>query len=91
MNRRDFLTLRAEKNPPVLELSCERLYMRYIDAGTGQDRTALLDRISRQLDRVNEVRVTDSVWLTDDTLRLEIERVLNPFRARGGCVRIDCN
>jgi hypothetical protein len=32
MNRRDFLLFRAEGRLAVVELSCERLYMRYVDA-----------------------------------------------------------
>lgn len=32
MNRRDFLLLRTEGKKQVLELSCERFYMRFVDA-----------------------------------------------------------
>lgn len=32
MNRRDFLRLRVRGGERVLELSCERLYVRYVDA-----------------------------------------------------------
>jgi hypothetical protein len=32
MNRRDFLFFRTEQQRRVVELSCERLYMRYLDA-----------------------------------------------------------
>ena len=32
MNRRDFLRLKARGKERVAELSCERLYMRYLDA-----------------------------------------------------------
>ena len=32
MNRRDFLLLRTQGSDRVLELSCERLYMQYVDA-----------------------------------------------------------
>ncbi|MBI3494005.1 MAG: hypothetical protein HY047_19830 [Acidobacteria bacterium] len=32
MNRRDFLLLRIEQRRRVAELSCERLYMRYMDS-----------------------------------------------------------
>jgi hypothetical protein len=34
MNRRDFLRLRARGGERVLELSCEQLYMRYVESGT---------------------------------------------------------
>jgi hypothetical protein len=32
MNRRDFLLFRTEGRTKTVELSCERLYMRYVDA-----------------------------------------------------------
>lgn len=32
MNRRDFLLFRTEAQRRLVELSCERLYMRYLDA-----------------------------------------------------------
>lgn len=32
MNRRDFLLFRIEGRTKTVELSCERLYMRYVDA-----------------------------------------------------------
>ncbi len=35
MNRRDFLLLKTRGQERVLELSCERLYMRYTDAKSG--------------------------------------------------------
>ena len=37
MNRRDFLTLRTDPGGRTLELSGERLYMRCLDAGVGDD------------------------------------------------------
>ena len=38
MNRRDFLTLRTEGGKRIVDLSCERLYMRYVDARSGVGR-----------------------------------------------------
>jgi hypothetical protein len=32
MNRRDFLLFRTEHQTRIVELSCERLYMRYLDS-----------------------------------------------------------
>ena len=40
MNRRDFLTLRTKGQRRIVELSCERLYMRYADARSGVGRWA---------------------------------------------------
>lgn len=38
MNRRDFLLLRTKGKKRIAELSCERLYMRYLDAQTSVTR-----------------------------------------------------
>lgn len=38
VNRRDFLRLSARGSQHVLELSCERLYMQYVDAESAQGR-----------------------------------------------------
>ncbi len=38
MNRRDFLRLRTKGKKRIAELSCERLYMRYVDAQTSVTR-----------------------------------------------------
>ncbi len=35
MNRRDFLSLSTKDSKRIVELSCERLYMRYVDARAG--------------------------------------------------------
>ncbi len=40
MNRRDFLTLSTSGGERILELSCERLYMRYVDARSGVGRSS---------------------------------------------------
>ena len=47
MNRRDFLSLSTRDSKRILDLSCERLYMRYVDASAGIGRPAE----SRALDR----------------------------------------
>ena len=38
INRREFLTLTTRGSKRILELSCERLYMRYVDARSGVGR-----------------------------------------------------
>jgi hypothetical protein len=40
VNRRDFLMFRRQREIRVLDLSCERLYMAYLDAKTGAARMA---------------------------------------------------
>jgi len=40
MNRRDFLLFRTRKKERMVELSCERLYMQYLDATAGAARAS---------------------------------------------------
>ena len=39
MNRRDFLTLSTDGRKRIVELSCEHLYMRYVDARSALGRS----------------------------------------------------
>jgi hypothetical protein len=94
MNRRDFLLLRpgGAKRPAVL--SCEQLYMRFVDArsdgrtdGAPDGATeALFDALARDLDAVRVVRLTETSWMSCEELRRPLERVLEGFRAGGGRV-----
>ena len=84
MNRRDFLSLRTGE--PAL-LSCERLYMRYVDARNDGTIRELFDRLAGDLRGVTVVRLTDTSWLAADGLQTQLDVVLEAFRARGG--RID--
>src|SRR2546423_12025166 len=84
MNRRDFLLLRAEGRSTVL--SCERLYMRFLDSQLDGTTSALFENLARDLRRVNAVRLVDPSWLSRDELRAELELVLDAFQRRGGRV-----
>jgi len=84
MNRRDFLSLRTGE--PAL-LSCERLYMRYLDARSDGTIRELFDRLAGDLRGVTVVRLTDTSWLSRADLKAQLDAVLDAFRANGG--RID--
>jgi hypothetical protein len=84
MNRRDFLALRTGQ-PAVL--SCERLYMRYLDSQIDGTTTQLFDRLAGDLRGVSTVRLTETSWLARVDLKAQLEAVLDGFRAGGG--RID--
>ena len=81
MQRRDFLLLRTGQ-PAVL--SCERLFMRYVDAQMNGTRARLFESLARDLDGVTAVRLTDTSWLSRDDLRQELDAVLCAFSERGG-------
>jgi hypothetical protein len=84
VNRRDFLLLRAEGRTTVL--SCEALFMRFVDAQNSGTLDQLFANLGRDLDQVTSVRLVDRAWLSRDDLRGRVEAVLDRFRARGGRV-----
>ena len=84
MNRRDFLALRADQ---AAVLSCERLYMRYLDAQMDGTALQLFDHLAGDLRDVRAVRLTETTWLSRADLKAQLDPVLDDFKARGG--RID--
>jgi hypothetical protein len=85
VNRRDFLLLRIARDE-VAELSCERLFMRFIDAQSDGDPKRLFDVLADDLKRTRAVRLTDVGWLAREDLRALLEEVLAAFAASGGTV-----
>jgi hypothetical protein len=83
VNRRDFLLLRVAGRGAV-ELSCERLLMKYVDAQLNGTTAELFARLERELDRAGSVKLVDPEWLARDDFRAELARVLDVFRANGG-------
>lgn len=66
------------------ELSCERLFMRYVDSRMDDTTTQLFERLEDELRGVSALRLTDSSWLADADLRARVSPVLDAFAARGG-------
>ena len=85
INRRDFLLLRIARDE-VAELSCERLFMRFVDGLAEGNTTRLFDALADDLRRTRTVRLTDVSWLAREDLRLPLEEALGAFRASGGRV-----
>ena len=81
MNRRDFLTLRSG-GPAVL--SCERLFMRYLDSQIDGTTARLFETLSVDLQDVAAVRLTDTAWLAREDLKQQLETILEGFKAGGG-------
>jgi hypothetical protein len=82
MNRRDFLLLRAEGRATVL--SCEALFMRFLDAQNDGTTDQLFANLTRDLDQVTSVKLVDRSWLSRDDLRARVDDVLGAFQRRGG-------
>jgi hypothetical protein len=85
VERRDFLFLRAGQ-PAVL--SCEPLFMRFLDSQMDSTTTQLFENLAADLRKVTAVRLTDTTWLARAELKTQLETVLDAFRAAGGTVTI---
>jgi hypothetical protein len=87
MNRRDFFRMR---NPAedIMELSCEELYMRYLDAQLDGTQEQLLGRTRDTMLRSKKIRLQDVSWLNRGELMQEFEPLLEEFKAGGG--QIEC-
>jgi hypothetical protein len=81
MNRRDFLALRAGQ-PAVL--SCERLYMRFLDSQADDTTSQLFEQLAADLRRTPIVHLTETAWLSRAELRSRLDGVLAAFEAAGG-------
>jgi hypothetical protein len=89
MNRRDFLSFGARETS-TLEISCERLYMRYLDAlGEGEPAVErFLEETERELASARRLRLREAFWLQSEALRKAIEPLLARYRAGGGAVEM---
>ena len=81
VERRDFLLLRAGQ-PAVL--SCEPLFMRFLDSQMDGTTAQLFDNLAADLRQVDAVRLTETTWLAREDLKQQLDVVLNAFIARGG-------
>jgi hypothetical protein len=87
MKRRDVLLLRAgraRKDHDAAELSCEQLYMRYVDAEADGTTARLFEVLAQDLRKARVVRVTDRSWLAREDLKAKVDEILAAFVAQGG-------
>ena len=87
VTRRDFLFLKAGAAAQPATLSCETLYMRFLDSQLDGSTARLFSQLADDLQQVDAVRLLDRSWLTDAALSEQLAIVLGDFRKRGG--RID--
>jgi hypothetical protein len=85
VERRDFLFLRAGQ-PAVL--SCEPLFMRFLDSQIDGTTTQLFENLAADLRKVTAVRLSDTTWLARADLKERLDSVLDAFRAAGGTVTL---
>jgi hypothetical protein len=81
VERRDFLFLRAGQ---PAELSCEPLFMRFLDSQMDGTTGRLFENLDADLCKVNAVRLTDTTWLAREDLKRLLDVVLSSFTSRGG-------
>ena len=87
VDRRDFLLMRINRTDAVV-LSCEQLYMRYVDAIADAATAPLFDALEAELRGVKTIRLIKTSWLADEGLRRELDRVLSAFKGGGGRVEL---
>ncbi len=84
MNRREFFFFTSEhKN--AAELSCETLYMRYVDSTLDGTTAQFFQNIEQSLATVSTLHLTDAAWLKCDELS-PMNSIIAAFRERGGRV-----
>jgi len=84
MNRREFLFF-AKNRKNTAELSCERLYMRYLDSTLDDTTSQFFNTVERDLSTVTVLHVRDAAWLRCEELK-PVESILDAFCQRGGRV-----
>ena len=83
MNRRDFFRLR---NPArgIFELSCEKLYMRFLDSQLDGTQEQLLGRTRETVLRSRIIHLKDASWLNRGELKKKLDPLFEEFQAGGG-------
>ena len=84
VNRRQFFVPGVERDAQAVVLSCEQLYMRYVDARAAGTTAELFEHLGRDLRSVKRVRLIKTSWLSDDDLMKQLDAVLASYRADGG-------
>ena len=86
LNRRDLLLLGINRRSRSVELSCERLYMKFSDSQLDNSTDELFERLEIELRGIDDLRLVDTTWLTCQEFRNRLEPLLISVRARGGRV-----
>ncbi len=85
VERRDFLLLRAGQ-PAVL--SCEQLFMRYLDSQNDDRTSELFAHLADDLRAVKAVQLVDTSWRARADFNRQLEMVLAVFTSAGGTVTL---
>ena len=88
MNRRDFLSAR-QAGPASLDVSCERLFMCYLDAVNDGSQQEFLNRTLKEFKQAREVRLKESYWLKKNELDSALKPILTAYQSQGGAIEYD--
>lgn len=83
ISRRRFL-LRTSGRSRIVELSCERLYIRYVDARSTARLPQFCRAVEREIDGADELRLTGCEWLARDDFRAALAPLLRIYAAARG-------
>ena len=86
LNRRDLLLLAVNRKTRSVELSCERLYMKYCASRLDNTTRELFERLEVELRGVDSLLLVDTAWLACQDFRQRLEKLLVSVRSRGGRV-----
>jgi hypothetical protein len=87
MKRRDFFLFGSGRTR-TLEVSCEQLYMSFVDARMDGSADALIARLRQASTRAWRLRLRKTSWLAQDDFRAMLTPWIDDFSARGGTVVI---
>ena len=87
MNRRDFILL-GRGRTRTLEVSCERLYMTFVDARMHGSTAALLARLANRSTEARRLRLRETAWLARGDFRSALQPILDAFESRGGTIEM---
>jgi hypothetical protein len=90
LNRRDLLSLGINRRTRWVELSCERLYMKYCDSNLDNKTQELFERLEVELRGVDNLRLLDTAGLACHDFKQRLDPILVSVRARGGRVTHSC-
>jgi hypothetical protein len=86
LNRRELLLLGVNRKTRSVELSCERLYMKYYDSQLDNTTEELFERLAVELHGIDKLVLVDTAWLACQDFSQRLEPLLVSVRARGGRV-----
>jgi hypothetical protein len=69
-------------------LSCEPLFMRFLDSQMDGTTTQLFENLAADLRKATAVRLTDTTWLSRADFKQKLDATLDAFRAAGGRVTL---